>query len=227
MATVAHKRAAPLKRIRDLLSLAKSPNEHEAGLARIRAQELMDKHGIGEADLIETATEVSMLAPPREGAQRLELARVIAHSRNVTTMPVGNGNVSFKGLPEAAKDARDLFSAVTKIVEASTEIGGVTSDQMLWRTCFWLGFLMAVQQQLDPDHARIPREALPKLLKSTQAPVAIEAAAQAFASLSERLAKDYGVEQAFQAAEMFRETAHQAGMNLGMGVPVPPYKGKR
>src|SRR5260221_2242208 len=96
----------PLKRIRDLLALSRSPNPHEAALARHRAYDLLGKYGLTENDLVEEATSVAYLSVRIEGNQRTELARVVATSRAVTT---GYGlNIEFKGFPEAAKDAREL-----------------------------------------------------------------------------------------------------------------------
>ena len=43
------------EKIRKLLALAKSPNENEAKAALLRAQELMAKHKLTEADCVEMA----------------------------------------------------------------------------------------------------------------------------------------------------------------------------
>ena len=69
----AQKDEIPLKRIRNLLRLAQSSNEHEADLARHRAEDLMRHYNISEKDVVEQATEVAAL--------REELARLTASVR--------------------------------------------------------------------------------------------------------------------------------------------------
>lgn len=216
----------PLKRIRGLLDLTRSPNEHEAARAREQLDEYLRRYNLTEADLIEKVREV---AQPQtlalDGNQRQELARIIASSRSVKSM-VGRG-IAFEGISEAARDARELFVALTDIVEKNCELapGNPESDQFLWRTCFWLGYIEAIQHQLEPEH-RLPPEALDKLVAAAKAPPVIERAADAFEDYRARH-NHMGAAQAHMLAESFKARAHDAGYNLGMQIPVPIYRGKR
>ncbi len=215
----------PLKRIRSLLATSRgTANKYEAAVARTRADELLKRHGLTEADVVEQATEVAPLNPGLQGNQRTELARVVAQSRGVTVV---SGKLAFKGYPEAARDARELFCALVRIVEGSSEISGQDSDRLLWRTCFWLGFITAVQKQLDPEHAMVPKEALPALLKNAPAPADVAYAAEAFEAMRSRLESEHDSASAHLIAERFRTTAHDSGMNLGMSIPIPAYRGKK
>lgn len=214
-----------LKRIRSLLALTKSPEKHEAARARERADELLGRMGLTEADVVEKATETAPLNPGMDGNQRDELARVVGRSRGVSIDTTGR--VAFTGYPEAAKDARELFCALVGIVEPRCEVQGPETDRFLWRTCFWLGFVEAVQRQLDPEHASIPKEALPSLLKSAGKPRDVEKAAQAFEGMRNRLQGDMDSASAQMLAERYKETAHENGVQLGMQITVPRYKGKK
>lgn len=225
---------ASLKRLRSLLALAKSQNQHEAANAKTRANELLQRYSISEKDLVEKTTEIAPLHPGMDGHQRDELARVISRSRGVTAKI--DQQIIFTGYPEAAKDARELFCALTRIVETNCELPGpalalgrqgyqTESDRFLWRTCFWLGFVEAVHRQLDPEHASIPRQALATILKNTQAPPIIEKALRAFENLRDRLQNSPYDAQA--SAEQFKSAAHDSGFNLGMQNHIPSYKGKK
>lgn len=218
----------PLKRIRDLLALAKSPEPHEAALARKRADELLGRHGLTEADLVESATEVAPLNPGLNGNQREELARVVARSRGVSAkIDRVRANIAFVGYPEAARDARELFCELVNIVEKRCEVQGDNSDRFLWRTCFWLGFVSAVQQQLDPEHAAVPKEALPTILNRASAPADIEHAKQAFEAMRDRLRGTLDSDSAHRFTEHFKTTANDNGWSLGMQITVPGYRGKK
>lgn len=137
------------------------------------------------------------------------------------------GKLAFKGYPEAARDARELFCALTRIVEGGCEIQGPPGDQFLWRTCFWYGYITAIQKQLDPEHATIPKEALPALLKHALTPADVKHAAEAFEAMRDRLEGTLDSASAQLLAERFKTTAHDNGMTLGMSIPVPQYRGKK
>lgn len=212
--------ATPLKRIRDLLSLARSPEKHEADLARRRADELIRRYGLTEDALIEQATETTSMPTGLNGNQRSELGRIVARSRGVATSSDQNGNHRFVGYPEAARDARELFLALVRIVESHGELSAQTeSDRLLWRTCFWLGFVASVHRQLDPENSIVPREALAAIFKKAQVPRDVEHAAQAFDSLRGR--------SDTSTAERFKQLAYDTGFNLGNSIQVPHYRGKR
>lgn len=220
MGATAQKSDVPVKRIRDLLALTKSPNPHEAARARERATELMRRHGVTEADLVEEAVEVAPLPQGLEGNQRQELARIVALSRGVALQTGPRERIAFKGYPEAAKDARELFCALVSIVEGNCEYtSGYDSDRFLYRTCFWLGFVEGVQRQLDPEHAFVPPEALPNLLKNAITPPVIERAAQAFNQLANRMS--------VSVAERLKQAAHAGGLEVALRIPIPQYRGKR
>lgn len=225
MSAVAQK--VPLKRIRSLLASAKdTTNRHEAAVARTRANELLQRHGLTEADVVEKVTEVAPLNPGMNGNQRDELARVVGRSRGVTVDTAGR--IAFVGYPEAAKDARELFCALVNIVEPHCEVQGRPSaDSFLWRTCFWLGFVAAVQRQLDPEHAAVPKEALPALLKNASTPADVKHAAEAFDAMRDRLQNTLDSASAQAMTEHFKTTAHDNGMALEMQISVPGYRGKK
>lgn len=223
---VAAQQPLPLKRIRSLLATSRDKaNKYEAQVAQTRADELLRRHGLTEADLVEVATEVAPLNPGMDGNQRNELARVVAVSRGVKA-DCGH-KITFKGFPEAAKDARELFCALVNIVEQRCEIQGPDSDRLLWRTCFWWGFIAAIQKQLDPEHAKIPKEALASILKHAATPADVQHASEAFNALRSRLESTLDSGSAQLMAERFKTTAHDNGMALGMQIPVPTYRGKR
>ena len=227
-AAAAQGRGAPIKRIRDLLALAASANPHEAAIARLRAEELLARYQLTEADLVEKQTYVAELGRAQDGQQRQELGRVVAHSRGVLAEHTADGEMRFTGYAEAARDARDLFVALVRIVDRHVELptGQPDSERFLWRTCFWLGYVAAIQRQLDPEHASVPADALKNILQRTQAPPVIERAAQAFSELRGRL-QGMGAPDAHFAAEDFKRVAYESGLALGRQVPVPLYRGKR
>ncbi len=229
MSIAAQKSNVPLKRLRDLQAMSRSANVHEADTARLRLRELLFRYRITEDDLVEEATEVVNLSPGLDGSQREELARITARSRGVKPF-AGSKGVAFRGFPEAAKDARQLFTALLGIVEHNCEHNGLgvlsSTDAFLWRTCFWLGFIEAIQRQTDPEHGAVPKEALAARFSRSLPPPVIERAAQAFNLMSLRYS-GLGVDRAYQRAEQFKQQAHDSGFNLGMQIPVPPYKGKR
>lgn len=210
-----------VKRARDLRALTRSSNPHEAEIARARYTELVTRHGISEADLVESSTEYAQLPPGKDGNYRTELARVVANSRDVHAKYNPKQGVAFVGFPEAAKDACQLFCALTNIVESHCEWPGPVaraSDSFLWRTCFWLGFIEAIEKQLNPER-QITQEALSKIVKKASAPPILQQAADALNDLGRRTGPD--------EAERFKEAAHKAGLQLGQAVPTLPYRGKR
>lgn len=210
-----------VKRARDLRALSRSDNPHEAEIARIRYNDLVARHGLSEADLVESSTEYAQLPAGKDGNYRTELARVIALSRGVHARHSPRQGVAFVGFPEAAKDACALFHALVGIVEAHCEWPGPmarTSDGFLWRTCFWLGFIAAIERQLNPER-QITQEALNKIVKKAVAPPLLQQAADALTDLGHRTG--------FDDAERFKENAYNAGLQLGQAVPAVPYRGKR
>lgn len=222
----APQKEVPIKRLRDLLALSRSPNIHEAANAKNRLDELLARHGMTEADLVESTTEVASLPQAKEGNQRQELARIIATSRGVAAKTKQH-HIAFVGYPEAAKDACQLFCALNNIVEQQAEmpIGQNPAAEYLWRMCFWLGFVEAIQKQLDPEHT-VPPEALNVLLQKAAAPPDIERAAQAFGLVREQLSIRKP-DSAHQITERFKQLAHDSGFKLGTQIPAPLYRGKR
>ncbi len=205
--------AVPLKRIRDLLARAQSPNEHEADTARKFATELMHKHGVSEDDILGAAMDSVELSPDRPGSQRFELARVVAKSRDTVATSSGPA-FTFRGYPEAAKDARELFCALVRIVESSCEMSHSADDKdrFLWRMCFWLGFVSGVQKQLDPEHGSVPPEALASIVAKSRVPPDVQRAAEGLDETRDR---------------EIRQPAFSAGLQLGSMIQVPPYRRKR
>jgi len=208
----------PLKKIRDLLRLAQSSNPFEADLAKRRAEELLRKHNLTAADTIEQAVEVAVLPEGLDGNQRVELARQIAKSRGCQTS-VRRDGIAFRGYPEAAKDAKELFTALTRIAERYCEPYGpyhTDNDRFAWRTCFWLGFVAAIQAKLDPEHGRIPDAALATIVSRGSAPAFVERVSQAL------LQEHHPAE-----ADQLRQRAYAAGVNIANQLSDVRYRNRR
>jgi len=207
-----------LDRVRKFKAMAASPNEHEADTARRRLNELYRQHNISEGDIIDEATEVAVLGYALDGNQRVELSRQVAKSRGCKTLVKREG-IAFTGSPPAAKDSRQLYTALVGIVESNCELSPgqryTDNDHLAWRTCFWLGYVAAVQRQLDPEHGSTPQEALTTIVQRIG-----DSAPQLLKRVADGLLRDHSPEE----ADQWRRAAYAAGEQLGVAVPIPAFR---
>lgn len=232
-----------LERGLKLRALTTSSEPEEADSARRRLGEFLRKHNLTEDDLVEEATETASFMSELDGNQRVELARQVAKSRGCKTTvrrggiaqsalrpdtlyssQTGTWEYRFTGLPDAAKDARQLFSALVNICEGICELPpygyyGSESDRFAWRTCFWLGFVASVQQKLDPERGgRLPDDAMSRIVSK-----GMEAPPDFLNRLVNGLLREHRPEE----ADQLRKMAYDAGYQYGNSAPALPYRGRR
>ena len=168
-----------VSRIRKLLRLATSSNEHEAASAVERARELMDRHGISREDLAEDVVEI---ADDRVDPVRAEIARAAAQARGCAAIVSAKGALAFRGRPDAVADARQAYQRVLREadaeVAAQSERSALTDCPTLWarrdwdicyRSSFLFGLAMevarrfpATPQPSEPVARTAPGDAAPQ-----------------------------------------------------------------
>lgn len=128
-----------VKRVRKLLRLAESPNEHEAARAREEAQRLMQRHGLSAGDVEENAIEA---VEGKLDAFRREILITLAEAHGCSVV-AGSAGHAFKG---AASKARAAATAYRSLIQAgeSCELdvrikGSPEPVVVAWRACLWLG----------------------------------------------------------------------------------------
>ena len=138
-------------RIKKLLTLATAPanadeaTRNEAHSARTEADRLMYKYGLKAADFEDDALEI---IDDQCDDNRLRLARAVGASRRVVTLASKAGQVAYRGRPPAAKSARELYVLLMTTVSRSCEIGPRDPGRVVWRLCYWAGFVDAVCDRL-------------------------------------------------------------------------------
>lgn len=160
------------EKIRKLLALADSPNEHEAQLAMLKAQELLLKYKLSEADVWDAAKlktkdiRTGITCSKRRDPWIAELAATVAKNYccqgyRVHTSGKQTQGIGFIGLEEDAEVCAAVFRYAVDCVQA--EIGKMRKDYdnfnaaLLKQLCdsysygFCAGVNMAFQAQTEAN----------------------------------------------------------------------------
>lgn len=107
-----------LDKIKKLLALSKSPNEHEAQAAMLKAQELMAKYGMTVEESVETEiTYTSTIAETSGNATfRAPLGSIIAKNFRCEVFLSG-GCISFYGRSEDVPICKEVFEYAYKTIK--------------------------------------------------------------------------------------------------------------
>ncbi len=163
--------SAPVEKVRKLIALSGSPNEHEAALAAQKAQELMRRHGI-ELAQVAISHGASKVGMDQESTQsrldpwRRSLAASIAQSMGGAVVFTRSGDrgaagvMSFFGPAGTAQSIVALYqhleaqletiAAVATANRAHTRVHSHT-----YRTSFLLGAVDRLQQRLSRHRAAV------------------------------------------------------------------------
>lgn len=234
-----HPDDAVLERVRKLLELAKSPNEHEAELATARAQELMARHRLTLDDVAEDVVEI---VDERADRCHEELARVVAALRGCAALVSRTRELAFRGDRRIVTSASAFYRSLVAAAEQGGQPDGTApyAARQAWKLCFWLGFVDGVAGSLrGNDHEPDPEpsvfdEALEHLatidgwpprartstgISEAAAPPQVQEALDALGYLAECL-RELRVEDVMGAVEQLRQDAHAAGRELGLRASV-------
>lgn len=107
-----------LDKIKKLLALSKSPNEHEAQAAMLKAQELMAKYGMSVEESVETEiTYTSTVAETSGNATfRAPLGAIIAKNFRCEVF-LYDGCISFYGHSEDVPICKEVFEYAYKTIK--------------------------------------------------------------------------------------------------------------
>lgn len=107
-----------LDKIKKLLALAKSPNEHEAQAAMLKAQELMAKYGMTVEESVETEISYSSYIAETSGNAtfRVPLASIISKNFRCEVF-LTNNCVSFYGHSEDVSICKEVFEYAYKTIK--------------------------------------------------------------------------------------------------------------
>lgn len=156
--------AAVIDKVRKLLRLAGSPNEHEAALAAAKAQELIDQHQLQTALLsIDESTTTSSDDEPITNFADSPLDVSPAYARWRATLAVGiashngcriwrqGGHLMIVGRPSDADAVRYLFGWLAGEVERLATENGAGKGRT-WRNNFRLGVIDTILRKLREQH---------------------------------------------------------------------------
>lgn len=149
-----------IEKVKKILALAgNNPNQNEAIAAALKAQQLMAKFNINEADLGDEITEdkiesMECVTSGKTQKWRLSLALVIAKNFRCKVYLSGSGNVTFYGYDNDAAIAKEVFLTMYEIGvklsnkekrEARKESGTAKGI----RNTFCLGFVNGIKTELE------------------------------------------------------------------------------
>lgn len=156
------------ERIRKLLALADSPNEHEAALAAEKAQALMLRHGIELAEIAASSGEQLGVEERVLGGKvdpwRRMLAAAVARSVGGRCVwepdrcQRSRGRIFFFGPAGTARGIVELYCYLeAQLVVISAAASATRRDRRVhgrtWRTSFLLGAVGRVAERLDARRA--------------------------------------------------------------------------
>ncbi|BCS55168.1 DUF2786 domain-containing protein [Geobacter sp. SVR] len=212
-------REAIIDKIRKLLRLANSSNEHEAALAAARAQELLAKHNLDEAELTEreipkeagVASVDNVVKKPASWVYLLASAVAGAFDCKYFHSPY-HGRVSFVGVDLDHEVASFTFGYLYRTINRlAAEFMGKSQQRRLTakgkkkvRLSYCLGCTHIVSQKLREQHERTPI--------TTTALVPIKEAL-----IKQRMA-DFGIVETDLDEDNLSDRAYWAGRRDGAGI---------
>lgn len=219
-------------RIKKLLALATSPVEHEAASARDEAERLMRRYGLRAADF---EADVIEIIGDECDDNRLRLARAIGASRRVATLASKAGQMAFRGKQRAVSNAAELYRLHVDEVARNCNIGYNDPGRVVWRLCFWAGFVDAVcdrllnkemqswfrvtlthAQRKQTAHVQVGTQEFSQQFVPTPAIDEQRAAVKQFAGY-------FNPSDAHYAVERMVQDAYEAGRRFGSNVRITEY----
>jgi hypothetical protein len=133
------------KRVRKLLHLTQSSNEHEAARARERASALMEKHGLTDDDVADVVQEV---VDSQIDEYRVFLAVLSSELHGCDAATNKRGRVALRGQPEGVRRAAAFYRSAVEAFDRSRmpPIAPWLAEVALemWTFFWWDGFAAAV-----------------------------------------------------------------------------------
>lgn len=164
-----------LDRVRKLLGLAQSPNEHEAARAGEEARRLMGRHGLTEDDIVGVVLEV---VEERADACRRDLALAASLAHDVDIVGNRRGEVAFRGNRAAVRRARECYLSLLRGSDecmADPRVRGSPDPvREAWRAAVWLGYAEAIAERCIElrERRRRPKEEPKVEVARAEVPVA-------------------------------------------------------
>lgn len=142
------------EKIRKLLDLASSPNEHEAKLAMDRARELMAKYCITLEDTVETkpiVTSLDYTPPIRLNNANFKYTTMIVNtlSKHFGVIPtIMNGNqLHVYGFSKSLKLAFYAFDTIFNQLNAAFRVGYSRERSITFSEAFWFGAAQSIHRK--------------------------------------------------------------------------------
>jgi hypothetical protein len=149
-----------IARVRKLLNLSKSPEEHEAARAAENAAQLMAQHRLTEEDV---SDDVDLIVENAGDCYRRDIAQGVAlllHCR----LFVNGLQIKFRGYRERVDGASTVYQALIRAGQTRSECPAeihirlchnapsgyvdINLTQKAWASCYWPGFTASVVRRL-------------------------------------------------------------------------------
>jgi len=198
----------PLARVRKLLHLASSPNQHEAEVALQRARELMDQHKIAYEDIAEDVTEA---VEQWSDGYRCDLVRAIAGATECAALTNKSGELGFRGSKVDVERACEIYRSCAREIQGREVSGPDPSASEAWQICFWMGFMSLLGERLRD----LTTQAQPAMPEPTREQLAASPLVRQALSALEELAY-----QGRNYVEQLREQAYETGRSSARRVEI-------
>lgn len=160
-------------KIRKLLAMGQSPNEHEAAIALAKAAELMMRHNLAESDVVEKRFIHSDLIDTERKRYLEIIANAVAQVTGSVAMFTSrdSGLFNFIGKPMAVETAKAMYDFIVEQLEAAYKRflpkGMTKGERAEYRRTFKLAMslrvgdrLLAIDAQYAPGGAKAGENAL-------------------------------------------------------------------
>lgn len=220
-----------LDRIRKLLALATSSNEHEAALAAARAQDLLFQHNLTAAQVVgaaaaKEARENSYQQHRWESGRetwRTSLVNALASNNFCQAVYIGKGQVSVIGKPENAEFVRFMFNYLTVEIDRLSGLARRKRDlavmfgddepiqrPLVWLNNFRVGAVQIIGERLREQANRNRRQ-------SSEAEALVVVSGKELAKrVKQFFPRLQNVKRKFQVDTDGFEAGQQAGRSIGL-----------
>jgi hypothetical protein len=208
---------AALAKIKQLLALSRSDNEHEAAAALAKAAALMDAHGLTDSDIAlaeideATVTANKSVRPPK---WETLLAEAVHRALKVVSFIDGQGKRTFVGRGASAEIASYAFTVLFRTLKAhrAAYIAGQlkrcsVARKRLRADVFCEGWASAVLTKIAALHSKVTEDSCIGRYLAERHPGLVEVGKRAAKVAASRVADDY-----------WRGCAAGSAVNLNQGV---------
>ncbi len=182
-----------LERVRRLFALAKSSNEHESAAAAAKAQELLHRYNLSQADVPvdEKQPYVSEKMRLKDKAPwRGTLMHVLTKANGAMVINLGNGEFDVIGQRHVIEVSVYSYQQMEKRIDWLADLAwdiydGYETDGRMYKDSFRLGLIKSLKERLDKQQVRQRDESASSTALVVQSQAELDAAVKSrYANLS-------------------------------------------